>query len=102
MGLFTGLAIGALAAANVVQGLRKKKNSLATDQPLAPAPVEALAPPKPPTTLPGADEAAAQTAALKQRKRAAQGSLLTKPIAPKSNVKPMAPRLAPKSLIGYA
>jgi hypothetical protein len=97
MGLFTGLAIGALAAANVAQAFRKKPK-LATDAPLAPGPVESLAPPKPPTILPGVNEGIAQAAGQKQRKRAAAGSLLTRPKPPVAGAAPVTAK--PRSLIG--
>ena len=98
MGLFTGLALGGMAAFGAIQTMRAKKNKAPT---LAPAPVTPLAPPTPPTNAPGEVNAAAVVAGTKQRKKAAQGSLLTHPKAPISNVMPVAARTAPKSLIGY-
>lgn len=98
MGLFTGLAIGGLVALNAAQALRRRKTEA---PPLAPAPVAAITPPAPPTVLPGANQAAAATAGLKQRKRAAGGSLLTRPQAPISSLKPTGSVAKPRSLIGY-
>lgn len=95
MGLFTGLAIGGLIALNAAQALKKKPPT-----PLAPAPITPLAPPEPPTVLPGAQQAEADKAGLKQRKKAAAGSFLTRPPTPISGVLPVAGRATPRSLIG--
>lgn len=95
MGLFTGLALGGMAAFSAIQALRKKKEA-----PLAPPPVAPIGMPTPPLIDPAANNAAAQTAGLKQRKRAFAGSLLTHPQAPLSQVPGIGAKTAPKSLIG--
>lgn len=81
----------------LIEGIRGKKDA---EAPLAPGPIEPLTPPKPPTVLPGANEALAQAAGQRQRKRAVQGSILTRPTAPVSSLPPMAARSTRKSLIG--
>jgi hypothetical protein len=98
---FTSLALlgGGLLAAKLL----KKK---AKPQTLAPAPVDTgetggnLTPPAPPIVNPADMQTAAIAAANKARKRAARGSLLTNPTAPKSNTMPVAPRLQQRSLLG--
>lgn len=55
--------------------------------------------PDPPLVTPGADNAAAQAAGAAQRKRAARGSLMTRPV---SAAGPMpGASLTPKTLKGY-
>jgi hypothetical protein len=76
----------------------KKENQ---QQTMAPGPVvDPIGTPKSPIVDPGAQQAAATQAAVKVRKRAAVGSMLTQPKAPKSSVAPVAPRLARASLLG--
>lgn len=94
----TALALGGMAAFGAIQTWRAaKKNKAPT---LAPAPVTPLAPPTPPTNAPGEVNAAAVIAGTKQRKKAAQGSLLTHPKAPISNVAPGVAKTTRRSLIG--
>lgn len=83
---------------------KQKKQLAAAQQPLAPAPAldtAALTIPTPPVLDPGAKQALANGAALKQRKRAAGGSLLTSPKAPASNTMPVpAAKSMPRALVG--
>lgn len=99
MGLFTGLALGGMAAFSAYSAMKAKKAKAAAAQ-LAPSPVDALTPPSPPIVQPGVNEGLAQAAATKQKKRAARGSLLTSPIAPASNIAGVAAKTIKKSLIG--
>lgn len=99
---FTSLAlVGAGMLAGKLLG-RKNQQQPAT---LAPGPTnaneQALNPPAPPVFDPAAMNAAATQAAIKQRKRAAGGSLLTNPTAPKSSTQPVpAAPAAPRTLYG--
>ena len=98
MGLFTGLALGGMAAFGAIQTMRaKNKNKAAT---LAPAPITPLDPPAPPTVAPGVTEGLAMAASMKTRKKAASGSFLTHPKAPISNVAPGVAKTTRRSLIG--
>lgn len=93
--LGAGLLGGAVATKLATRG---KKD----DQQLAPQPTDQnpLAPPAPPILDPADMNAQAQQAGMKQRKRAAAGSLLTAPVKPASNVAGVAPRYAQRTLLG--
>lgn len=68
---------------------------------LAPGPTDSnLAAPQPPIVNPADANAQAITAAGRQRKRTAQGSLLTNPVAPKSNTTAPGTRYAQRTLLG--
>lgn len=106
MGLMTGIALGGMALNAFMQGRKiasQKKQLADAQQPLAPAPVPApITAPTPPVLDPGANRSLAAGAALKQRKKAAGGSLLTSPRLPKSNTMPVPSRVMPRSLVaGY-
>jgi hypothetical protein len=96
MAAFSTMALlggGLLAGAAAGRLLGKKKPG---DQPLAPGPTSpqgALAPPAPPIVNPADANMAANAAGMKQRKRAARGSLLTNPV-PTSTTMPVAWRNA--------
>lgn len=99
--------IGAAAGAGLVGGtlLGRKKAGQQQQPTLAPGPTDAqpsaITPPAPPVIDPGANQAAANLAGKKVRKRAAAGSLLTNPKAPVSSAMPVGARSQPRSLIGY-
>jgi len=103
----TGLMIGSMVYGAVQQhrqnnAVKKAAEQQATIASLAPGPASpaALTAPTPPVMDPGAKQALANGAALKQRKKAAGGSLLTRPTAPKSNAMPVPARTMPRSLVG--
>lgn len=100
---FTSLA---LVGAGLLAGKLLNRGKKPEPPPLAPPPTDAgqrtLAPPAPPILNPAEVQAAGQTAAIKTRKRAAQGSLLTNAKPVKSMSPPVAAaRPMPRSLIGY-
>lgn len=102
---FTSLALvgaGLLAGAGASKLANRKKES--EPPPLAPSPTDAnpntLAPPAPPIVNPAEAQAQGLAAGLKQRKRAAGGSLLTNRMAPVSGKMPVKPRSAPRTLLG--
>lgn len=97
--------IGAAAGAGLLGGAllgKKRAQSQLQQQPMAPAPTDATAitPPAPPIVNPADQQLAANAAGLKQRKRAARGSLLTNPTAPASSAGAVVPRYATRSLLG--
>lgn len=106
MAAFSSLALlGAGMLANRL--LSRKKQPDQTDQSLAPGPTNAgtqangaLTPPAPPILDPAAANQQALQAGQRQRKRAAAGGLLTGARVPTSNVMPVAPRYAQKTLLG--
>lgn len=110
MAAFSTLALaGAAAGAGLLGGSllgRKKKQN--QDQTLAPGATNAnqastpepVAPPSPPIVNPGDQNAAAQQAGAKQRKRAAAGSLLTMPKAPASSTPRPGARYSRPTLLG--
>lgn len=104
MGLMTGLMIGSMVYGAIQQRRQANAAKKAADQQLAPGPAAnspaALSTPTPPVLDPGKNQSLANGAALKQRKRAAGGSLLTRPTAPKSNAMPVPARTMPRSLVG--
>lgn len=103
MAAFTTMALlaGGMLAGAVGSKLANRNRGQNQDQQLAPAPTEqsTLAPPAPPIMNPADANAAANTAATQQRKRAARGSLLTNPL-PKSSIMPVAPRTRQRTLLG--
>lgn len=100
MAAFSALALVGVGLLVGTALARRKKQG---QQTLAPGPtgqVEAITPPTPPVIDPGQQQATAQQAGVRQRKRAAAGSLLTNPQAPTSSLRPIAARLQPRSLLG--
>lgn len=89
-----------LGGALLGRAAKKKPNTLAPGPTNAADGVEPVGTPEPPVVDPGQQQAAAQVAGGKQRKRAALGSLLTNPKAPASSTMPVAPRYATRSLLG--
>lgn len=101
MGLMTGLAIGGALAGGLLAGKKMKGQQQAQTPPMAPGPTENGTPadmPQPPAVNPGGDLAQANAAGAKQRKRAALGGLMTRPL-PKAGA--MVPKTRPKTLTGY-
>lgn len=103
---FTSLALvgaGLLAGAGASKLAGRKNNQQAETPPLAPGPTgatpNALAPAAPPILNPADANAKALAAGQKQRKRSAQGSLLTTGL-PKSTTMPVAGRLNRPTLLG--
>jgi len=106
MGWMTALTIGAMVYGAVQQkkqtnAVKKAAEAQAQQAPLAPAPAAtSLTPPAPPLLDPGKKQSLANGAALKQKKKAVGGSILTRPKAPVSNAMPVAARTMPRSLVG--
>lgn len=102
----TGLALGGMAVVGAIQArknaqLKKKLDAVPLAPPPVPAPA-ALTTPTPSVMDPGVKQSLGNVAALKQRKKAAGGSLLTNPKPPKSNTMPVPGSTMPKSLVaGY-
>lgn len=103
MGLMTGLMIGSMVYGAIQQRRQANAARKAADQ-LAPGPAAqspaALSTPTAPLLDLGKNQSLANGAALKQRKKAAGGSILTRPTAPKSNAMPVPARTMPRSLVG--
>lgn len=97
-----GLIGAGMAAGSAIGGLlsKRKQNQ---QQTLAPGPTnagqDALAPPAPPIVDPAEANMTARQAGIRQRKRAAQGSLLTAPVS-KSTTPGVAARYAKPTLLG--
>lgn len=103
MGLMTGLAIGGLAAALVGSKLKKKPGDTGEQKPpVAPPPsgiTDTTTTPPAPIIDPGKDNAAAQLAGQKARKRAALGGLAMRPMIGAKKPGTSTPG-KPKTLIG--
>jgi Flp pilus assembly protein TadG len=103
---FTSMALlGAGLLGGAVGGslLNRRRQGQQNQPQLAPGPTDAnanTAAPQPPIVNPGDANAQALGAATKQRRRTAQGSLLTNPVAPTSNTMRPGTRYATRSLLG--
>jgi len=100
---FTSLAL--MGGSMLMSYLQNRNaNKAPNAKQLAPGPtdttVDTIKPPAPPIADPGQQQAAAGAAAVKVRKRAAAGSLLSNPQTPVSSTQPVKPRYARASLLG--